>query len=539
MPIRAADLLERHGIALATTAPGRHYTICPKCSAERHPAHQKLKVLGVTIGNDGSVRWGCNHCAWTGPERQTHELQTYVYRNAAGKVLFRKVRNLPGREPKFWLERKNGDGWSKGLSKDIKSNVRLYRIDEVHRAIQFRNPSGIYPYRVIACVEGEKDVDNLWAMGIPATCNAHGASEPGKLAKWTKAHSKQLCGADIVVFNDNDAAGYAHAEAICKLSLGIAKRVRRLDLSKHWHDMPKGADVSDWLASRTEQASTERLLALIEAAPDFVPQPLPLNPRKSDMNEQVHTPPTPLQVASDYLPQKLEQQVASDYLPQKLEQQVASDYLPQKLEQQRQAYNAAMVAVQRAIPRIMRDAQNNDTRSKYARLETICKILTPIITENGFFLSFSTVDCPKPDHTRMVCDVGHIAGDSRRFQVDLPEDRLGVKGNPNKTAMHGFGSSMTYGRRYLQTMIFNIAIVGEDDDGNAATRQPEPLINEAEAQAIRRLVTKSNSDIAKFLVFMRIKQIEDMTQSQFKIAMTALNSKIAVQELAVKEGTAS
>ena len=51
------------------------------------------------------------------------------------------------------------------------------------------------------------------------------------------------------MFNDNDAAGYAHADATCKLSLGIAKRVRRLDLAPHWPEIPKGGDVSDWLAA--------------------------------------------------------------------------------------------------------------------------------------------------------------------------------------------------------------------------------------------------------------------------------------------------
>ena len=64
-----------------------------------------------------------------------------------------------------------------------------------------------------------------------------------------KGHSRQLAGADLVVLNDNDPAGQEHAAAACHLSLGIAKRVRRLDLAPHSEGMPKGADVSDWLAA--------------------------------------------------------------------------------------------------------------------------------------------------------------------------------------------------------------------------------------------------------------------------------------------------
>jgi putative DNA primase/helicase len=111
--------------------------------------------------------------------------------------------------------------------------------------------------RRIAVAEGEKDVDNLWSIGIPATCNAHGASQPDKAPKWTRKHSEQLRDADIVALNDNDTAGYAHAEATCHLSNGIAARICRLDLAPHWPGMPKGADVSDWLRlGHTGRSST-------------------------------------------------------------------------------------------------------------------------------------------------------------------------------------------------------------------------------------------------------------------------------------------
>jgi len=33
---------------------------------------------------------------------------------------------------------------------------------------------------MVVSVEGEKDADNLWKIGIPATCSPDGASEPPK-----------------------------------------------------------------------------------------------------------------------------------------------------------------------------------------------------------------------------------------------------------------------------------------------------------------------------------------------------------------------
>ena len=275
-----AELLAKHGIELASTEPGRHYTTCPRCSRNRSKAHQGTKVLGVTIEDDGSVHWGCNHCTWTGPEKgsgQRQELQNYAYRDTDGVPRFRKVRNLPGRSPRFWLEQPDGrGGWKRG-TKGVDTKI-LYRVDEVTKAINQGH--------CIAVAEGEKDVDNLWRIGIAATCNAHGASEPGKQPKWTKAHGEQLRDADVVVFNDNDAAGYAHADATCKLSLGIAKRVRRLDLAPHWMDMPTGADISDWLArGRTR----EELVALIAQAPDYAaPEPEPnQEPKPTDFDAEI------------------------------------------------------------------------------------------------------------------------------------------------------------------------------------------------------------------------------------------------------------
>jgi Protein of unknown function (DUF3631) len=264
--MQPSELLSKYKITLGSYQPGRYYTTCPQCSAKRNKAHLASKCLGVTIDVDGSARWGCNHCAWTGPEKGNGgagkpngaALTAYEYRDAAGVLRFRKVRNRPGREPRFWLEQPNDKGgWIKG-TKGVDTTL-LYRIDEVAAAIKQGQP--------ILCVEGERDVDNLWRLGLAATCNAHGASEPGKRPKWTAAHSKQLAGADIVVLNDNDAAGYEHADTTCKLSVGIAKRVRRLDLKLHWPDIPKGGDISDWLALGHTR---EELDALIAAAPDYV-----------------------------------------------------------------------------------------------------------------------------------------------------------------------------------------------------------------------------------------------------------------------------
>lgn len=142
------------------------------------------------------------------------------------------------------------------------------------------------------------------------------------------------------------------------------------------------------------------------------------------------------------------------------------------------AFNSAMRDVQSKVRYVQKDAKNPSTNSTYTRLETLNKAIVPVATEAGFSLSFGTADCPMADALRITCTVLHSGGHSRLYQCDVPIDMLGAKGNPNKTKTHGYGSSLSYGRRYLTLLIFNIS-TGEDDDGNAAggsVEGPEVLI---------------------------------------------------------------
>jgi uncharacterized protein DUF3631 len=254
------ELLTANGIYLRSYDLGNHTSICPKCSHMRSRAHQKTECVSVKIDDKGPT-WHCHHCDYSGPPKGSgksngqgdeHFVAAYDYPG------FQKVRYPKGHEPRFRIRHREGNGWKWGAG-GADTNV-LYRKDELGEAIALG--------RTILVVEGEKDVDCSWSIDIPATCNSQGASEPDKKPKWKPAHSEQLRGANIVVVPDHDAAGYAHANAACQCSLGVAKRVRRLDLAKHWLEIPKGGDVSDWLAAGHTGAE---LAALIEQAPDYAP----------------------------------------------------------------------------------------------------------------------------------------------------------------------------------------------------------------------------------------------------------------------------
>lgn len=141
------------------------------------------------------------------------------------------------------------------------------------------------------------------------------------------------------------------------------------------------------------------------------------------------------------------------------------------------AYADAMKACQKEMPAIHKRGKNKQTNSTYALLEDINRLITPIYTRHGFSLSFGTDRSELADHVGIICDVMHEGGYTKTYTYDAPIDNVGIKGEKNKTSTHGRGSAISYGRRYLILMIFNLTI-GDDDDGNAA--------GENEAQRIAR-----------------------------------------------------
>lgn len=141
-------------------------------------------------------------------------------------------------------------------------------------------------------------------------------------------------------------------------------------------------------------------------------------------------------------------------------------------DEARLQFNRAMSLAQGEMLPVIRDAQNTQTNSKYARLETIDAVIRPIYTRHGFCLEFNSEPIEGPNE-RIVCEVSHVAGHTKKYQLEAAPDMNGLQGKPNKTPLHGLGSTVSYLRRYLVCMMFNIVLKGEDSDGNDGWRARE------------------------------------------------------------------
>jgi hypothetical protein len=93
-----------------------------------------------------------------------------------------------------------------------------------------------------------------------------------------------------------------------------------------------------------------------------------------------------------------------------------------------QAFNAALAEAQTEMQPVGADSNNPQTHSRYASYATLDRAVRPIYTRHGFGLSFNTADAPGPEQARIVCDVCHTGGHTRRYHVDMPVDGKGARG---------------------------------------------------------------------------------------------------------------
>lgn len=209
-------------------------------------------------------------------------------------------------------------------------------------------------------------------------------------------------------------------------------------------------------------------------------------------------------------------------------QQLANIQRALKSDHATETYAMAMNACQREMATVVRDRKNDNTGKKYAQLETVQRSIRPVYTKHGFALSFGTDASPQEKCIRVICDVHHEGGKTQRYFGDFPLDDVGIKGTINKTGIQATGSTMSYARRYLTLLIFNVTVADEDDDGAGAKLTGEQV---KEINTLIEDIRNAGIDfnMAGFLAWLGVENLADVLQSKFKAV---------VHELKRKRGTA-
>lgn len=152
----------------------------------------------------------------------------------------------------------------------------------------------------------------------------------------------------------------------------------------------------------------------------------------------------------------------------------------------------------------------------FAKWEDIDAALRPIMTRHGFSLSFSAEERAGGGMV-ITALLKHIAGHGATYTMPL-----GIDTGPGRNALQAMGSTLSYGKRYLAEMIFNIVREDEDDDGTAGGVK---YITSDQAMEIEDLLTATGSDRARFMQHFGITSLLQITAAQHVQALNMLRQK--------------
>ena len=178
----------------------------------------------------------------------------------------------------------------------------------------------------------------------------------------------------------------------------------------------------------------------------------------------------------------------------------------------------ALAAAQINMGKALKQASNPHFRSKYADLGSVMDACLPALNERGIAVIQPTGENELGRFVETIMIHGE-SGEQLSCRVPL------IVG---KNDMQGYGSAVTYARRYGLMAMAGIA--PEDDDGNAAAKaapkQEAPKkISAEQFQAINDLIFDTETDEAKFCAYYKVEELHDMNAKQATEATAMLTKK--------------
>jgi len=147
----------------------------------------------------------------------------------------------------------------------------------------------------------------------------------------------------------------------------------------------------------------------------------------------------------------------------------------------------ALSKAQSELQDAKKDSVNPHFKNRYASLGSVRAAVTPVLAKNGL----ATLQSFEPHGENGVCIVTwllHESGQWLRSRLYLPV---------SKKDAQGFGSAISYGRRYSLAAITGIA-ADDDDDGEASVAKPAND-NKSGAKAVQEQSTTAEASFAKRL----------------------------------------
>ena len=198
-------------------------------------------------------------------------------------------------------------------------------------------------------------------------------------------------------------------------------------------------------------------------------------------------------------------------------------------EQRREMFNSDFIAMAQRIGPVDRnglvEVRNKggqiSGRYRFVKYEDMEAILRPLEADYHFARTF---DSGPPDDkgVPLIGVLLHESGFSTTARLWLPPD-VGHLRNP----LQAMGSTLTYGRRYLTDLLYNIVRRGTDDDGVSSGLAP---VSDEQLAHLNALLSETATDRVTFLAMMvSVERLEDIPARDYQRLVNALEAKRAAQ----------
>lgn len=196
--------------------------------------------------------------------------------------------------------------------------------------------------------------------------------------------------------------------------------------------------------------------------------------------------------------------------------------------QKHKSLYSALAAAQSEMGRAKKDSKNPHFKSSYADLSSVMDACMPSLTKHGIAVLQPAHDEGGERYVKTIFAHGE-SGETMECRVPLIV---------NKNDMQGYGSAVTYARRY--GLMGMAGIAPDDDDGNAAANappersQPAPIakVSPEQAKELHDLAGRAGSDRAAIFERMKIQGASwaDLPAKDFDFVRKGMAAKIMEKE---------
>jgi hypothetical protein len=191
-------------------------------------------------------------------------------------------------------------------------------------------------------------------------------------------------------------------------------------------------------------------------------------------------------------------------------------------------YAAAFVKVQAELRAATKDSANGAFKgTKYADLGSVWDACREPLAKHGMAVQQFPGHCAD-GRMHMTTIVLHESGQWMQAELSIPLSKVDAQ---------GYGSAVTYARRYALAAV--MGIIQEDDDGNAASNpqgasnaKPVPVITKDQAAELMALIEATSTDIVAFCKHYKTDAVAKLDANKFDHALKALKGKLPAEQAA-------